>query len=210
MEKSVCTPTRQTAWFYTPHTETLLHVGPALCSVEEGRLRFLVIKAPCSPLSPLRLQRGPPRISPAPRRPPVAAALWCNGGPAWARILQSAWRPGCRTRPAPAGSSWQTLKGKKTQECSRNHTERFSCDLFRRPSLRHAVAYLPWVNRRRNFQYEGLRFWTSITAWEEITVQQVVVKRNEQQVVQLNVLDCDLRSCMCVCVHVLQPESRWQ
>ena len=30
--------------------------------------------------------------------------------------------------------------------------------------LRQAVTYLPWVNRNRNFQYEGLRFWTSITA----------------------------------------------
>lgn len=27
-------------------------------------------------------------------------------------------------------------------------------------------AYLPLVKRSRNFQYEGLRFWTSITAWK--------------------------------------------
>lgn len=45
------------------------------------------------------------------------------------------------------------------------------------------ITYLPFVSRKRNFQYEGLRFWTSMTAWKERILWEVA--DSAQQKLQL-------------------------
>lgn len=55
-------------------------------------------------------------------------------------------------------------KGKKTRVFNKPQQSASAVNYSADQALRHAVTYLPWVNRSRNFQYEGLRFWTSITA----------------------------------------------